>query len=225
MSAHTQAIEDYLKAVYDLQTRDERVSTSALADRLGVAAASATGMIKKLSAMELVTYERYHGVQLTSAGRAIALEVIRHHRLIELYLARALGVPWDRVHEEAEKLEHVLSEDIEDRMAEALGDPDFDPHGAPIPRRDGTMRKRERIPLLSLEPGQTAVVSEVSDHDAELLRYLGDVGLYPRTPLRVVDVGPYNGPITLEIGEDRHVVGREAAQHVYVGRVAAEETD
>jgi DtxR family Mn-dependent transcriptional regulator len=176
---HTQAVEDYLKIIYELQREQGKVATSMLAERLGVAPASATGMIKKLAGMHLVTHEPYQGVVLTAAGEKIALEIIRHHRLIERYLAEALGVPWDQVHDEAEKWEHVLSEALEDRIDAMLGYPTTDPHGAPIPTRNGTIAQLASMRMADLQPGQSAVIVEVSDHDSALLRYLGGLGMYP----------------------------------------------
>ena len=177
--SHTQAVEDYLKAVHDLGAAGGRVTTSALAERLGVAAASVTGMVKKLAGLNLVEHVPYGGVVLTEAGRRIAVETIRHHRLVETYLHAALGVPWDRLHDEAEAWEHVLSEDLEARIDAALGFPTVDPHGAPIPTADLVIPERDALPLARLDAGQTATVAEVSDHDADLLRHVGSVGLYP----------------------------------------------
>ncbi len=213
---YTESIEDYLKAIYEIQKEKGKVSTNALSEKLGVAPASVTSMIKKLSLKKLLTHKRYQGVKLTQAGQKIALEVIRHHRLIELYLAEALGVPWDRVHEEAEKWEHVLSEDLEDRMDAALGHPTRDPHGSPIPSRDGTMIELDSTPLADMRPGQHGVVAEVSDHDPKLLRYIGKMGLYPKARVRVVSVEPFSGPITLKVGDSSHVLGAEAAQYVFI---------
>ncbi len=212
---HTQAVEDYLKTIYDLG-RGEAVATSALAERLGVTAASVTGMIKKLAEMNLVAHEPYRGVTLREAGRKIALEVIRHHRLIEAYLHEALGVPWDCVHAEAEKIEHVLSEDLEARIAAALGNPTVDPHGAPIPSLDLVITERDTTPLAELEAGQRGTVAEVSDHDAELLRYVGGLGLYPQTPVEVVAVAPFDGPLTLLVDGTEQMVGRTAAQFIFI---------
>lgn len=213
---HTQAVEDYLKTIYDLSRADTAVPTSALAERLGVTPASVTGMVKKLAEMNLLTHEPYRGVGLTEAGRRIALEVIRHHRLVERYLHDALGVPWDRVHAEAEKIEHVLSEDLEARMDAALGHPTTDPHGAPIPSLDLVIDEPEVTPLADLAAGQHAVVAEVSDHDADLLRYVGDLGLYPQTPFAVVAVAPFEGPITVRVGGQERTVGQKAAQFILV---------
>ncbi len=213
---HTQAVEDYLKTIYDLGRDESAVATSALADRLGVTAASVTGMVKKLAEMKLVTHEPYRGVALTGAGRNIALEVIRHHRLIELYLHEALGVPWDRVHAEAERIEHVLSEDLEARMAAALGNPTVDPHGAPIPTLDLVIAERDLTPLAELGAGQRGTVAEVSDHDSELLRYAGGLGLYPQTPVDVLAVAPFEGPLTLRVDGTEQTIGRAAARFIFI---------
>ena len=213
---HTQAVEDYLKAIFDLARVDDAVTTSALAERLGVTSASVTGMAKKLAGMDLVTHEPYRGVALTPAGERIALEVIRHHRLIETYLHEALGVPWDRVHAEAERIEHVLSEDLEARMDAALGHPTVDPHGAPIPTLELQMIETETVPLADLAAGTQAVVAEVSDHDADLLRYVGDLGLYPQTALEVLAVAPFDGPLTVRVGAEERTVGRNAARFIFV---------
>ena len=213
---HTQAVEDYLKNIYELQASAAKVSTTDLAERLGVAPASVTGMVKKLAAMKLLKHEPYHGVLLTKAGEKIALEVIRHHRLVESYLTEALGVPWDKVHEEADKWEHVLSEDMEDRISAMLGNPTTDPHGAPIPARDGSLPETALRRLSDLEPGERAVVAEVSDHDPELLRYLGEMGLFPQTKLRLISAAPFQGPLTIEIAGHERAVGREVAGHVLV---------
>jgi DtxR family Mn-dependent transcriptional regulator len=213
---HTQAVEDYLKTIYELQTSAEKVSTTSLAERLGVAPASVTGMVKKLAGMKLLKHEPYHGVLLTKAGEKIALEVVRHHRLVESYLAEALGVPWDKVHEEAEKWEHVLSEEMEDRISAMLGNPTTDPHGAPIPARDGSLPQTALRHLSDLEPGERAVVAEVSDHDPELLRYLGELGLFPQTKVRMISAAPFRGPLTIEIGGQQHALGREVAGQVLV---------
>lgn len=212
---HTQAVEDYLKAIYEVG-RGEPASTSALAERLGVSPASVSGMLKKLVGLHLVAHEPYRGVLLTEAGRRIALEVIRHHRLIELYLHEALGVPWDRVHDEAERMEHVLSEDLEARIDAALGHPTTDPHGAPIPSADLTLDPHEHVPLAELVAGQAAVVAEVEDRDPALLRYAGELGLYPQTPLEVTAVAPFEGPLTVRVEGEERTIGRRAAESIYV---------
>jgi DtxR family Mn-dependent transcriptional regulator len=222
---HTQAVEDYVKAIYEVARMEEKVTTSALAERLGVAPASVSGMVKKLAELNLVTHEPYRGVALTDAGRRIAVEVIRHHRLVETYLHEALGVPWDEVHAEAEKWEHVLSEALEARMDAALGHPTNDPHGAPIPTPSLELEEPDWPPLARLEEGQHAVVAEVSDHDPALLRYVGGLGLYPGTTFEVVAGPPYaDGPVTVRLldGEQEgteHAVGDRAAAHIFVKEV------
>jgi len=190
-----------------------------LAERLGVAPASVTSMVKRLAGLRLVTYTPYQGVVLSEAGQKIALEVVRHHRLIELFLAEALGVPWDQVHAEAHRIEHVLSEDLEDRIDAALGHPTTDPHGAPIPDRDGSMDLPDHIQLANLGPGQSGVVAEVSDRDPALLRYLGEMGLFPKAEVHVIEVAPFDGPLTVRVGEAEHTLGRAAANHVSVREI------
>lgn len=213
---HSQAIEDYLRAVYELQCVESQVTTSRLAERLGVTPASVTGMIKKLADMKLVVHTPYQGVKLTRAGQKIALEVVRHHRLIERFLAEALGVPWDRVHEEAHRIEHVISEDLEERMDAMLGHPKTSPHGSPIPRLDGTVDAPANTRLGELTAGQSAVVAEVSDHDSALLRYLGSLGLYPDTAVTVMAVAPLDGLMTVRVGNKQHALSHAVANEVLV---------
>lgn len=200
----SQSMENYVKTIYELQQETEWVSTSILAKRLDHAPASVTNMIKKLAEPELklVEYIPYQGTRLTLLGEKIALEVIRHHRLIELYLAEVMGVPWDQVHDEAEKIEHVISEDLEDRMAAALGQPRFDPHGSPIPAKSGHIDDRQVCPLAELEVGQSAIIAEVYDENARLLRYLGELGLYPNEAITLVAREPFGGPLKIRIDQD-----------------------
>lgn len=220
--SNTQAVEDYLKAIYEIARVEETVTTSALAERLGVAPASVTGMVKKLAELKLVRHAPYRGVALTASGRRIAVEVIRHHRLVETYLHAALGVPWDEVHAEAEKWEHVLSEALEARMDAALGHPTTDPHGAPIPTPSLELVEPDWPPLARLEKGQRGVVAEVSDDDPALLRYVGGLGLYPGTPFEVTAGPPYtDGPVTVRLlaGDGAgavYAVGHRAAAHLFV---------
>ena len=207
-SGISDAVQDYAKAIYSLQERsDEPVSTSALAERLDVAPASASAMVKRLESLGLVSRKPYHGVELTAAGRRVALEVIRHHRLLELYLAEHLGVPWDRVHQEAEALEHVLSEDLEARIAAKLGEPTHDPHGDPIPSATLEIDEGHARALESLEPGATGRFVRVSDSDPEMLRYLDERGVGLGDPLEVVDRQPFGGPLTVRFGEHLHTLG------------------
>ena len=206
------AVEDYAKAIYALQSRGKgAVSTNALAERLGVTPASASGMAKKLDELGLVTHAPYHGVQLTAQGVKVALEVLRHHRLLELYLAESLGVPWDRVHDEAEVLEHVLSEELEDLIAAKLGNPTHDPHGDPIPDaqlriHEGTTRK-----LTDLRRGDHGCFVRVSDSDPAMLRYLDERGIQLGDRLEVVDRQPFDGPLTVRFGAAEHVLGGSLA--------------
>jgi len=192
----TEAVEDYAKAIYSLEERYSKpVSTNALAERLHVTPASASAMVRKLSELGLVTHTRYKGVRLTEPGRKLALEVLRHHRLLELYLAEAFDMPWDQVHDEAERLEHVLSEELEDLIAAKLGDPTVDPHGDPIPARDGSIDEPELTSLADLEIGQQARFLRVSDSDSEMLRYLAEHDIRPGQELEVVDKQPFGGPL------------------------------
>jgi DtxR family Mn-dependent transcriptional regulator len=211
------AVEDYSKAIYGLQARDgQPVSTTALAERLGVTAASASGMVKRLCELGLVTHRRYHGVLLTDAGRRVALEVIRHHRLLELYLVESLGVPWDRVHQEAEVLEHVLSEELEELIATKLGDPTRDPHGDPIPSRELTIEEVPTESLESLGPGVRGTFARVSDADPDMLRYLSGLGIAPGDRLEVVERQPFGGPLFVRFGSEIHPLGGDLARAIRV---------
>ena len=213
----SQSMEDYLKAIFNLQKQENKpVSTSALAEHLRVAPASVTNMCKKLAEMNLLVYEPYQGVTFTPTGQKLVLEIVRHHRLIELYLAEALGVPWDQVHEEAERLEHVISEDLEERMAAILGDPKFDPHGAPIPSRSGNVYQPESGRLTDMKVGDKLVVIEVDDANPELLRYLGTLGIYPGTKFTLLVQAPFDGPLTLNIDQEQRTLGRQAARSIWV---------
>jgi DtxR family transcriptional regulator, Mn-dependent transcriptional regulator len=199
-SAISEAVQDYAKAIYSLSRRgDGSVATSALADRLGVSAASASAMVKRLAELGFVSHEPYHGVRLTPAGEKVALEVIRHHRLLELYLSEALGMPWDRVHDEAEVLEHAISEELSELIAEKLGDPTHDPHGDPIPTRDGRIEEPATRSLADSQPGERVVLARVSDSDPEMLRYLGDRGIEPGTSILVVGREPFGGPLNVRV--------------------------
>ena len=217
--AITPPVEDYLKAIYALSREDlgeERVSTSAIAERMQVSAASATSMMQRLAEMKLVHYVPYQGVSLTEAGEKIALEVIRHHRLLELYLAEALGYPWDAVHDEAERLEHVISEEFEDRIDAMLGHPTTDPHGHPIPPKTGRMPDEENRRLTEVEPGEVVVVRRVHDRDGGVLRALSLLELVPGVELRVIDRRP-GGPIIVERNGKRVSIERELERAVFVG--------
>ena len=216
----TESIQNYLKAIYRLSEEGRKVTTSALARELGIAPASATLMIKRLADRDLVVHEPYRGVALSEEGERIAVEMVRHHRLVERFLVEVLGVPWDEVHDEAEKWEHLLSEDIERRMDAALGFPTSDPHGSPIPSYEGAFAEREAVPMADLRSGQSAVVAEVSDRDASLLRYVGSLGLYPGAEVSVVDDEPRGGTLTILVGRKRHTIGRDVARELLVSEVA-----
>jgi DtxR family transcriptional regulator, Mn-dependent transcriptional regulator len=212
MFVRSTAIEDYAKAIYALERRGgETVTTNALAERMGVTAASASGMVKRLGELGLVEHQRYHGVSLTEDGTRLALEVIRHHRLLELYLVTSLGVSWDRVHEEAEVLEHVLSEELEELIAAKLGDPTLDPHGDPIPTRELELEEPATQSLQALEPGARGIFARVSDSHPDMLRFLAQRGIAPGSELEVIDKQPFGGPLFVRFGDDVHVLGGELA--------------
>jgi len=192
------------------------VSTTELASRLGVSAASATSMLKKLAALGLVSHVPYRGAELTASGRGIALEIVRHHRLLETYLAEALGVPWDQVHAEAEILEHVLSEELEERIAGVLGDPTSDPHGHPIPSRDGAVPPTSGRTLWDAPDGLSVIVERVSDADSEVLRHLAQIGVKPGAEAHVVRRGPVGGPLFIEVRDREQALSREVAEAVWV---------
>jgi len=212
-----EAIENYAKAIYALEQRTGApVTTNALAERLGVTAASASSMAKKLSGMGLVTHVPYKGVKLTDRGRRVALEVLRHHRLLELYLAESLGVPWDRVHDEAEVLEHVLSEELEELIAMKLGNPTHDPHGDPIPSRELTIEEAETESLARLDVGARGRFVRISDSNPQMLRYLAKEGITPGDGFEVVDKQPFDGPLSMRFGNRAHVLGGELARAMRV---------
>jgi DtxR family Mn-dependent transcriptional regulator len=210
-------VQDYAKAIYALEHRgDSAVTTNALADRLGVTPASASGMVKRLGELGLVEHVPYRGVSLTESGRRVALEVIRHHRLLELYLTESLGVPWDRVHAEAEVLEHHLSDELEELIAAKLGNPTRDPHGDPIPTRELVIDERETERLSALQPGMTGTFTRVSDSDPEMLRYLSERGIAPGDAFEVVEKQPFDGPLFVRFGDDIHVLGGTLARAMRV---------
>jgi DtxR family Mn-dependent transcriptional regulator len=197
----SQAVEDYLKTIYKLSSIHGRATTTQISEALDVKPASATGMIQKLAATNppLVEYRKHHGVLLTPEGEKIALEILRHHRLLERFLCETLGFPWDEVHEEAERLEHVISEDFEERMAIVLGNPSHDPHGEPIPTRDLKMPHFSTLCLAELRSHQHAIVKRVGDSDPELLRYLGDLGMVPEAQFEVINYSPYDKNLKIQI--------------------------
>lgn len=216
MATITPAMEDYLKTIFSLEEAGDRITTQAIADQLDVAAPSVTGMVKRLHDLNLVDHAPYRGVTLTEAGRKIALEVVRHHRLLELYLADALGYSWDEVHEEADRLEHTISEEFEARIDHALGYPTHDPHGDPIPTAGGDLPVMAHQRLSDLDVGQQAMVVRIFHDDSERLRYLGQLGLYPNSTLTVLEKMPFNGPLRIKVEDEEHVIGLELAAEVYI---------
>ena len=219
--SNSQAIEDYAKAIYTIAAeREGLVQNGEVAERLGVAPATATAMLKRLAELGLVEYLPYKGVSLTAAGDRVALEVIRHHRLIEAYLAQALGMPEDRVHEEAEVLEHVLSEELEERIAAKLGDPTHDPHGDPIPTRDGRIDEGATESMSAVEVGTRGTFVRVSDADPEMLRYLAERGIAPGQTFEIVERQPFGGPVFARFGGGDpatvHVLGGDLVQAMRV---------
>ncbi|HEY5439833.1 MAG TPA: metal-dependent transcriptional regulator [Gemmatimonadaceae bacterium] len=213
-------VEDYLKAIYDLERVGEPATTNDIALRLGVAPASVSGMVRRLADQGLITHEPYRGVRLTSDGRRAALRTLRRHRILECYLTEVLGYPWDRVHEEAEQLEHAASEELIERMAAALGDPAQDPHGAPIPTRDGSVEEATLRTLAEVGQGERLRVRRVEDEDAERLRYLAELGIRPGALVRILDKAPFGGPITLWVddagGGATRAIGVGLAEQVFV---------
>ncbi|HTA05777.1 MAG TPA: metal-dependent transcriptional regulator [Solirubrobacteraceae bacterium] len=211
------AVEDYCKAIFTLESRtDEPVATNPLAERLGLTPGSVSAMLKRLGELGLIEHHPYRGVRLTDDGRKVALEVIRHHRLLELFLAEKLQMPWDRVHAEAEVLEHVLSEELEQLIAEALGHPTIDPHGDPIPSAELELHELETLPLERLQEDDRGVFVRVSDADPEMLRYLSERGIAPGDRLHVRERQPFGGPLLVRFGE-----GEGASEHAIGGRLAA----
>jgi DtxR family Mn-dependent transcriptional regulator len=210
------AAEDYLKAIHKLGGHNGRVTNSALAEELRVTPPSVTSMIKQLAQLRLVTHVPYQGVELTVAGERIALEVVRHHRLVELYLAEFLGYSWDLVHDEADRLEHVISPELEARMAEKLGNPTADPHGDPIPTPEGELVEPTHSLLSEADAGSRVSVRRVSDSNPEKLRYFAELGLVPNADVEVVSVEPFGGPLVVRVGEVQRALDRELARTIHV---------
>jgi DtxR family Mn-dependent transcriptional regulator len=212
----TEPVEDYLKAIYAIGRGTGAAATNEIAQRLALAPASVSGMVRRLADQGLLAYERYHGVKLTESGRRAALRTLRRHRVIEAYLAEALGYPWDRVHEEAERLEHAASDELVDRMAATIGEPEVDPHGAPIPTRDGSVDETEYTALDQLPTGAAGIVVRVADEDPEMLRYLAELLIVPGKRVTVKARAPYAGPITLSMGRHELSIGQQLAMHIMV---------
>ena len=212
----TAAHEDYLKAIYQLASQDVKVNNSALAQQLRVSPASTTNMVKRLAELGLVEYEPYQEIMLTEAGQRVALEVLRHHRLLELYLHQKLNLPWDQVHDEAERLEHVISEALEDAIAQALGNPTTDPHGDPIPTKEGHVEMVHGIPLTMGESNRRYRLVRVLLQDPERLSYLGTLGLHPQSLLTLRKVSPFSGPLMVEVDGEPHPLAHEMAEALIV---------
>lgn len=211
----THAMEDYLKAVYRLKEQGGTITTQRISEELGVTGPSVTNMVKRLAELRLLEHERYMGVELTPAGEKIALEVIRHHRLLELYLAETMGFSWDKVHAEAERLEHHLSDEFESKLDSMLGHPTHDPHGDPIPSPDGVVPLLSGIPLQDLPLGAPALVNRVADRDSDRLRYLGELGLYPGAQVMVLERMPFEGPLRIRVDDREHIIGRPLASVIF----------
>jgi DtxR family transcriptional regulator, Mn-dependent transcriptional regulator len=216
MSKFSRQVEDYLKTIYLLQQRRGSASTNAIAEALRLKPASVTGMTKKLAEMKLVRHAPYQDVELTKAGEKAALEVVRHHRLLELFLIETLGYTWDEVHVEADRLEHVISEDFEERIAARLGNPTVDPHGDPIPARNGHVDTVEQLRLIDLPCGHSAHITRVSDANSEILRYAAGLGLKPQTRITLIEAEPFGGSLRVKVGRVEHTIGRELAAQVFV---------
>jgi DtxR family Mn-dependent transcriptional regulator len=217
--SRSQSVEDYLKTIYKLESEtppDKGVSTSRLADEMGVANASVTNMLKRLAEMKMVKYESYYGSRLTETGQKIALEIIRHHRLLELYLKEILGYSWDEVHDEAEKLEHHISEQFEDKIAELLNHPTEDPHGDPIPTKDGKMPKIKLKALHSVPLETPYIVRRVKNQSPELLRYLEKQGLLPGVKVQVLNKEPFDGPVQVKVENQTVTIANNIAEDIYV---------
>jgi DtxR family Mn-dependent transcriptional regulator len=221
MAGLTAPVEDYLKAIYELEQSGEPAETNAIARLLDIAPASVSGMVRRLADQGLITHERYRGARLTTSGRKAALKTLRRHRVIEAYLTSALGYSWDRVHDEAERLEHAASDELIDRMAAAIGEPATDPHGAPIPTREGTLHERTVVPLSSLDVGTSARVERVGDRDPQRLRYLAELGIVPGAAIQVIAHAPFNGPIAVRVATEERTIGHELASQILVASRAS----
>lgn len=217
----TASAENYLKAIYALERTGDAVATSDLAQRLGLTSPSVSAMVQRLAEQGLLTHEPYRGVRLTAEGRRAALRMLRRHRILECFLTAMLGYSWDHVHEEADRLEHAASDDLIDRMAAALGEPAFDPHGAPIPTREGTVDETVHATLADVETGTRARVARVVEHDAGVLRYLDELGIRPGVHVVITSRAPFGGPITLDVGGVTRSIGPALAAQVMVRAAGA----
>lgn len=216
MTMYTPVVEDYLKAIWSLQQTESPVATSRIAERLGLTSAAVTAMVKRLAEQGLLRHEPYYGVRLTPAGELAGLRIIRRHRVLELFLTEVLGYEWDRVHDEAERLEHAASDELIERLARLLGEPERDPHGSAIPSASGEIDPAVYPALASASPGDRGRVVEVRVHEPEQLRYLGSLDLYPGSDLEVVEIGPFDGPVSLRVNGEPRVISLALAERILV---------
>lgn len=212
----SQALEDYIKAIYVLETEGDKATTNRIAEYLNVSSASVTNMLKRLAGMNLVDHQSYKGATLTDAGHKIAMEIIRHHRLLELYLKEIMGYSWDEVHDEAEHLEHHISEQFEDRIAELLNHPTHDPHGDPIPTKDGFMPDKATLPITEANVNTSYIIGRVRDQDPELLRYLEKNGLLPGVKIKLLEKAPFDGPVRILVEDEEQTIGFGVASQIFL---------
>jgi len=217
----SQSIEDYLKVTYQIQEQSQWVTTSALAERLGHAPSSITSMVQKLQKLGYLDYTPYYGFKLTERGKRVALGMLRHHRLLELFLVKVLGYTWDRVHEEAERLEHAISDEFVERIDRLLGHPRLDPHGDPIPTEEGRLPEPSHPRLLECFAGDSVKVRRVTDESGDFLRYAAELGLVPEAKIEILECAPFEGPIRIRVRGKDHYIGRDAARRIFVERKSA----
>jgi DtxR family Mn-dependent transcriptional regulator len=211
----SQAVQDYIKTIYKLE-EDGPVSTTRIARELNISGASVTGMLKRLASMGIVDYNSYKGVRLTKDGTQIALEVLRHHRLLELYLKKMLGFSLEKVHDEACRLEHHISEEFVEKIDQILGNPEYDPHGHPIPGKNGSLPQSSEEPLNEVDPGKKFLIRRVSDYDPDMLQYFEKMELVPGVEIRLIEKAPFNGPLTIQHNDEEQIIGNEIAKNIFV---------
>ena len=212
----SQSVEDYLKVIYVLESEGSAATTNNIAEMMDVSSASVTNMLKRLAGLNLIEHKSYKGATLTDAGNKIALEILRHHRLLELYLKEIMGYSWDEVHDEAEKLEHHISEQFEDKIAELLNHPTHDPHGDPIPTKDGVMPEMASLPLAVANVDKQYIVGRVKDQDPEFLRYLEKIGIIPGVKITIIEKAPFNGPVQVKLEDEEKTIGFSIAEQIYL---------
>lgn len=212
----SQSVEDYLKVIYVLESEGSAATTNNIAEMMDVSSASVTNMLKRLAGLNLIEHKSYKGATLTDAGNKIALEILRHHRLLELYLKEIMGYSWDEVHDEAEKLEHHISEQFEDKIAELLNHPTHDPHGDPIPTKDGVMPEMASLSLAVANVDEQYIVGRVKDQDPEFLRYLEKIGIIPGVKITIIEKAPFNGPVQVKLEDEEKTIGFSIAEQIYL---------